>query len=166
MSHPTSLSASDVLTESPARKAALFLQRIVAHVRGEFARQHRLFVFQVILVKRSARFVRWDRSGAVITERFDYVANPETLAEFLWRFNHMSDEQRGFDPTATPATPKEKKRFEDAMKKYLAEMKIGSRNGVPCRPLPGAEFTLDETKTCPTWKIHLTDTVSRKAIDL
>ena len=49
-----------------------------------------------------ARIVRWDRSGVFVTHKFDYTREPLKLARFLWRFAHLTDAQRGRDPTATP----------------------------------------------------------------
>ena len=45
-----------------------------------------------------------DRSGAVVSERFDYTKSPVWLAEFIWRFSHLSDEERGWDVTASLVT--------------------------------------------------------------
>ena len=139
---------------------------MTSHAKDQFARQHRIFLFQIVLINRFARFVRWDRSGAVVTESFDYMDNPKLLAEFLWRFDHMSDEQRGFDPSARLASLKEKRLFECAVEEFLRDMKTGSMDGAPVRSLPGAELTLDDTKTYPTWKVHLVDSISRKTADL
>jgi hypothetical protein len=48
----------------------------------------------------TARFLRWDRSGVLVTEAFNYKENPQTLVDFVWRFVNASPVQQGFDPTA------------------------------------------------------------------
>ena len=49
---------------------------------------------------RHVRIIRWDRSGAVTTRKFDYVGKAKRLMKFLWRYTRLSDEQRGHDSTA------------------------------------------------------------------
>ncbi|KAL6301564.1 hypothetical protein BKA93DRAFT_828209 [Sparassis latifolia] len=66
-----------------------------------FERQQRCFCFTVMILGRWARLCRWDRSGAVISEKFDYIKE-RYLVEFLWRFAHLSPVQQGDDPTAIP----------------------------------------------------------------
>ena len=148
----------------------VFRMRIVSHVQAEFARQHRLFIFQIILINRFARFIRWDRAGAVVTELFDYVDNPNLLAEFLWRFSHMNDKGRGFDPTVTLANAKEKKQFELAVRGYMDNVKAFTKanfhGGPSIRALPGVEDTLDGTNTYQTCKVHVMDSATRKSTDL
>ncbi|TFY58575.1 hypothetical protein EVG20_g8094 [Dentipellis fragilis] len=46
--------------------------------------------------------------GAIVTERFDFTKDGEYLAEFLWRFNHLSYAQRGHDPSVVAASAAEK----------------------------------------------------------
>ncbi|KAI0273344.1 hypothetical protein BC834DRAFT_1037998 [Gloeopeniophorella convolvens] len=68
--------------------------------------QYRVFSFGVVLFGPNARILRCDRSGIIYTELFAW--NKEnTLFEFLWRFNHLSDAQRGHDTTVCPATDDE-----------------------------------------------------------
>ncbi|OSX55750.1 hypothetical protein POSPLADRAFT_1112105, partial [Postia placenta MAD-698-R-SB12] len=66
-------------------------------------RQHRLFLFMIVICKREARFLRWDRSGAIVTDAFDFVKNPEPLHTFFYRLSKMTREQHGYDPTVVPA---------------------------------------------------------------
>ncbi|CCM06270.1 uncharacterized protein FIBRA_08520 [Fibroporia radiculosa] len=47
--------------------------------------------------------IRWDRAGGLVSSSFDFVKNPTVLQNFLYRFGHMSREERGFDPTVTLA---------------------------------------------------------------
>ncbi|KAI0318552.1 hypothetical protein OF83DRAFT_1082844 [Amylostereum chailletii] len=76
------------------------------HTRGQmfeyaaaiFASQHRVFFFSVLVMKDEARILRWDRAGVVVTEAFNW-RETAFLAEFLWRFDHMSPEERGYDMT-------------------------------------------------------------------
>jgi Fungal protein kinase len=85
------------------------------HCRGQLAtyatewctRQHRVFAFSVFIYDPYVRFIRWDRSGIVVTERFNFRTNSQPLVDFLWRFVHLTDVQRGRDNTVREATAEE-----------------------------------------------------------
>lgn len=58
--------------------------------------------------QEKARIIRWDRSGCMSSEAFDYKSGENNyLGEFLWRYSHASRSQRGLDDTAVEATLKE-----------------------------------------------------------
>ena len=72
-----------------------------------FAIQHRVALFMLVIVGTRARFVRWDRSGTVVTRAFDYVEDWEFMCDILWRISLCSDAQLGLDPTATRLRPRD-----------------------------------------------------------
>ncbi|KAI9436544.1 hypothetical protein F5148DRAFT_958773, partial [Russula earlei] len=62
--------------------------------------QFRVFSYSIILFgKAEGRLLRWDRSGAIYTEIFDWTKDPNTLSEFIWRLNSLTFAQRGYDTT-------------------------------------------------------------------
>ncbi|KAI0318710.1 kinase-like domain-containing protein [Amylostereum chailletii] len=61
----------------------------------------RHFIFSVVVTDLGARLLRWDRSGVVVTASFDHTTNDNPLLHFLWRFDHLSDDQRGRDTTVS-----------------------------------------------------------------
>ncbi|OBZ78263.1 hypothetical protein A0H81_01928 [Grifola frondosa] len=67
--------------------------------------QQRTHLYSVLVMHRFARLIRWDRSGTVVTDKFDIKKNPEILGEFFWQFAHATDEVQGFDPTAQLVKP-------------------------------------------------------------
>lgn len=71
------------------------------------SRQHRAFAFTVYIFGSYARFIRWDRSAVVVSERFNYKEESQPLVDFLWRFVHLDDKERGKDTTVRSATPAE-----------------------------------------------------------
>ena len=101
------------------------------------------------------RLVRWDHAGAVVSERFQYVKNPQYLSEFLWRFSHLSDVQRGVDESVKLANRKETALFTERVRSFLDRMRSGKCDGRHVHSLPNAERTLDDTRTYPTWKVHI-----------
>ncbi|KAL6308501.1 hypothetical protein BKA93DRAFT_516810 [Sparassis latifolia] len=81
-----------------ARRIAT-LQHLTTQARIMFSHQHRCFAFSVLILGEHARLVRWDRAGAVVTDKFEYKHTPH-LASFLHTFARMSPEQQGADVTA------------------------------------------------------------------
>ncbi|TFY77261.1 hypothetical protein EWM64_g6751, partial [Hericium alpestre] len=75
------------------------LEQMTQHLSAQLSAQFRSFSFSVILFPNAYRLIRWDRAGAVVTRRTSLGRDGQSLAEFLWRFNHMNPEQRGRDTT-------------------------------------------------------------------
>ncbi|KAH9889366.1 hypothetical protein C8Q73DRAFT_155943 [Cubamyces lactineus] len=91
----------------------------VAYVVEIFARQHRCFCLSVSISGHTARLIRWDRSGAIVTRAFNYVTQPQLLCEFYWRFGSITDEARGYDLTVVPATDVEERLFLDTVTAHI-----------------------------------------------
>ncbi|OBZ68715.1 hypothetical protein A0H81_11131 [Grifola frondosa] len=62
--------------------------------------QQRHFMFSILILHASARIIRWDKAGVVVTSRFDYKRQPKKLGEFLHLFTSLSPEHQGYDLTA------------------------------------------------------------------
>ena len=62
------------------------------------------FSFGVVLYGEKGRLLRWDRSGVIYTEAFEWAKQPDTLFEFFWRLNFLSQVDRGYDTTVTSVT--------------------------------------------------------------
>ncbi|OBZ73997.1 hypothetical protein A0H81_06315 [Grifola frondosa] len=88
------------LFEVDSDRAAQVRGQLIAYAEMAMNRQHRTHLYSVFVMHKFARLIRWDRAGAVVSEKFDYKKNPEILGEFFWRFSHMTDEAQGYDPTA------------------------------------------------------------------
>ena len=101
------------------------------------SRQHRLHLFSIILCDHCARFMRWDRSGCLISERFDFHIHPELLGYFFWCYSKLSPMERGFDPTVQPATKAESRLLREAVAQYAQECDSRGRRNVT---------TLEESK--------------------
>ncbi|PIL24553.1 hypothetical protein GSI_12437 [Ganoderma sinense ZZ0214-1] len=66
--------------------------------------QHRLFSYGFYVQWRWARLLYFDRTGALVSEPFDWTEASSPLHDFVWKFAHMTPEQRGYDPTAQEAS--------------------------------------------------------------
>jgi len=76
----------------------------LAHYAGaQHSLQFRHFSFSIVIQGDNARFLRWDPSATVVTAAFNYRTHPRMMAEFLWRFDHLSARERGHDVSIQPA---------------------------------------------------------------
>ncbi|OBZ74250.1 hypothetical protein A0H81_06298 [Grifola frondosa] len=94
--------------EVESSHAAQVRGQLISYAEMAMNRQHRTHLYSVFVMHKFARLIRWDRAGAVVSEKFDYRENPEILGEFFWRFSHMTDEAQGYDPTAQLLNPRMK----------------------------------------------------------
>ncbi|KAJ3476563.1 hypothetical protein NLI96_g11074 [Meripilus lineatus] len=96
------ISSTELLPENTTSKRSR--RRMVEHASKVQRFGHRLHLFSVHIYRRSARLLRWDSSGVVVTEAFDYTQYPHLLLDFLHHVSRMDNEQLGFDPTILPAS--------------------------------------------------------------
>ena len=76
--------------------------QLIAYAAALHHSQFRVFSFGVVLFGEKGRLLRWDRSGVIYTEAFQWKTQPDTLCEFFWRLNFLSPVDRGYDTTVTP----------------------------------------------------------------
>ena len=69
-------------------------------VAAQMAQQLRPSVFSVVLCGDHARLVRWDRSGAIFTSRFDHKTSGH-LERFFTSYGSLGDRSRGVDTSTT-----------------------------------------------------------------
>jgi hypothetical protein len=69
--------------------------RILSHARGQLSSSHRTHVFTVGFYGEYARFVRFDRTAIVVSERFSYVNDTSLLVLYFRCFSSASPEMRG-----------------------------------------------------------------------
>ncbi|KAJ8703460.1 hypothetical protein PTI98_002082 [Pleurotus ostreatus] len=72
--------------------------QIASYAGVAMAMQFRSHLFSVLICGRYARFIRWDRSCAIVSRRFDYTVYPEILFEFYHRFAQLTKYKRGLLP--------------------------------------------------------------------
>jgi len=81
--------------------------QLLAYASALHSSQFRVFSFAVVLFGDTGRLLRWDRSGIIYTESFNWAKQPDTLFEFFWRLNFLTDVGRGYDTTVTSVTDDE-----------------------------------------------------------
>jgi Fungal protein kinase len=97
----------DFKFENQKEEAQLNRGQLCAYATALAGSQFLLHSFSVSICGNTARFIRWDRAGAIVTQSFNYIEKPELLAGFYWRFSRLSPIQQGFDPTVVQASPEE-----------------------------------------------------------
>lgn len=73
----------DAKLESEAEKRKEVRGQLIDYAELVFRIQHRTALFMILVINRHVRILRWDRSGAVVTRAFDYVATPMSCARFF-----------------------------------------------------------------------------------
>ena len=96
------------------------------HTRGQIAAyagvalsmSFRKHFFTMFILGRYARFIRWDRRGAVVTHRFDYTKHPLYIFNFYLRYGQLGLLQRGFDPAVQLCKKPPPKPVRDVFERY------------------------------------------------
>ncbi|KAF8811747.1 hypothetical protein BYT27DRAFT_7012759, partial [Phlegmacium glaucopus] len=73
--------------------------QITAYAGVSLSMSFRNHFFSMLVLGPCARFIRWDRRGAVVTRRFGYTKHPFHIFNFYLRYGQLTFLQRGFDPT-------------------------------------------------------------------
>ncbi len=110
---------SHFVTRSTDAKVVKRLGQQVSYATELCKRQHRHFCFSISICSHYARFIRWDRAGAIVSERFSVRDQPDLLCDFLWRFACASHAERGYDLTVEPATIQQAADFRLAIEAHV-----------------------------------------------
>jgi hypothetical protein len=139
---PTDDSSSEpsIFFEKDSVKSKYTLGQLAIYASEMFGHQQRTHIFQLLIAGRTARFILFDHSGAVVTDAIDYVQDSKLLVEFFWRLNHMSKVARGWDSTARQPASKDIAMFKKVINTFLEDMNMPDSSK---RRLPNAEHTLN-----------------------
>lgn len=81
---------------------------IISYAALTFKHQHRCFLFTIIVCGPEARLLRWGRSGALLTEKFNYKRDSTILCNFFRKFARLSKVDQGIDTSVLVATDGER----------------------------------------------------------
>ncbi|EKM54211.1 uncharacterized protein PHACADRAFT_210029 [Phanerochaete carnosa HHB-10118-sp] len=109
----------DNALECAAKQGRSSCGQISSYVKEQSTRQHRVRIYQLLILGHSARLLCYDRSGYVVSQRFDFHQEPEILAQFLWRYFKSNRTTRGWDTTVVLAEQHEVAAFENAITSFL-----------------------------------------------
>ncbi|KAI0090084.1 hypothetical protein BDY19DRAFT_938336 [Irpex rosettiformis] len=125
----------------PAKIALASLEKCAAEL---MARQHRTFVFILYFCRDMVRVTRWDRNGCIVSTPIDLSKTPEVFLNLVYSLATMSDEELGYDITATLASEEE----------LEALAKIRPKNPYA---LERAQEILDNQALYPIYKVACVD---------
>ncbi|KAI1791904.1 hypothetical protein LXA43DRAFT_1009763 [Ganoderma leucocontextum] len=169
---PLDPSADDVDGKPYIRRAAkgeFALGQLGDYMHNLSTHQHRLFSYGFYVQWRWARLLYFDRTGALISEPFDWTETSSPLHDFVWKLAHMTREQLGYDPTAQEASYDEikqviKKATDSSLPKdlqpyvkdaFLSKAKAKKRKGsaedaLECDPDEAPIYRLTVTSSDPS----------------
>jgi Fungal protein kinase len=104
---PKEPGAKNFRFENDSEVSQLNRGQLCSYAAAHAGSQFRVHTFTLSICGRSARFIRWDRSGATVTRSFDYIEQPDVLAHFFWRYAHLNHSQRGYDTSVSQASPED-----------------------------------------------------------
>ncbi|KAI0073225.1 hypothetical protein K474DRAFT_1774871 [Panus rudis PR-1116 ss-1] len=105
--------------------------RLTTYLTSQLSRQHRTFTFALCVFGKLMRFLRVDSAGVIVSSVINYATNPRLLAEFFWRYSHMSKLERGFDLSVVPASDEERKNLTNAIFQYVRRVDAGQARRLP-----------------------------------
>lgn len=78
--------------------------QMVSYAAEAQLRQHRTFFLTAFIHQRHVRFMRWDRTGALVSDPVDYIEDPEPLLRFFFYLALADKRMRwGYDSSAVLA---------------------------------------------------------------
>ncbi|KAF9255794.1 hypothetical protein L218DRAFT_950478 [Marasmius fiardii PR-910] len=83
--------------------------------------QYRAHFFQLVIFGTYARFLRWDRSCAIVSQRFDYSSKPELIFDFYRRFAQLTRAERGHDLQITRSVQKDAKLARECFRSFFPD---------------------------------------------
>jgi hypothetical protein len=82
------------------------LGQITSYAAAQLGAQFRTHVYSVFILRDTARILRWDRSGTIVTEVIKYNES-DALTQFFVRYSKAPPAMRGNDESASDPTPGE-----------------------------------------------------------
>ncbi|KAF9475141.1 hypothetical protein BDN70DRAFT_957985 [Pholiota conissans] len=107
--------------ERDTKESKLFRSQIGRYSASISGTQFRLHTFSVSIYGGRARFIRWDRAGAIVSQSFDYLQSPDILSFFFWCYSHSSRRDQGHDPSVSKPSNVE---AYDASEAFMREKNI------------------------------------------
>ncbi|KAI0786141.1 hypothetical protein C8Q75DRAFT_772309 [Abortiporus biennis] len=134
----------------PLGSGAQFIRgQLIAYATNILALQHRTHVFAIGIFGSVARFFRFDRAGAFMSEQVDYIKDRSTFLEFFRRYDLLSAKDRGYDTTVLPTNLAEQSLFHNKLLEFREKVRNGGRAS------PAVEQTLDMWQWYDTVKVSV-----------
>lgn len=129
--------------------------RLASYAEQTFSHQHRTHLFQLLVLGNEIRFIRWDRAGASVSGKFNYVEDPRPLKLFLHVYGRMSEIERGWDATVSAATALECTQFSTACATWLLSFYPNTAARTVWGSTPAMDITMALDAHWPAYKVAL-----------
>lgn len=84
------------------------LGQITGYAVAQLGSQFCTHIYSILIMKDTERIIRWDKSGAIVTEAIKYNVSP-LLAKFFHCYSKASPDMRGKDQSMSYPTPHHRK---------------------------------------------------------
>ena len=91
--------------------------RLLSYAAAQMTSGFWTHCFSVVVFTDGARLIRWDRAGAIISERFTITDKSNLLIEFCQRFDQLAPEHRGHDPSVRIPSDRRRREAYNALKR-------------------------------------------------
>lgn len=109
--------------------------QITSYMAAWQVSQHRVHMYSFVVSGRFIQLLRWDRAGAIVSKRLNYVENPRPVLDFFHSLALMDAEELGWDTTVTNATTEEEDRYKKSkfrfapLTPYLVKFAVNLSDG-------------------------------------
>jgi len=138
------------------------LGQITSYVGVQLGAQFQMHVYFVFILQKTARILRWDRSGAIVMDAFEYNTLPH-LAKFFCQYSLALPTMHGNDDTVSCPTSSEacaaRKALGLGKKDPLVKLSIHGADGKPL-------YFVTSTPEAPVYAPPGCTTCGFKAYDL
>ncbi len=129
--------------------------KLALYAREVFYHQHRTHLFQLLIFGDEVRFIRWDRAGASLSHKFNFVENPEPLKNFFSVYGRMNEIARGWDSTVALATPQEEQLYRTACADRFSSLPPVNAVRMVWEAMPAMDLLSTWDDSWPTYRVAL-----------
>jgi hypothetical protein len=145
------------------------LGQITSYAAAQLGAQFRTHIFSVYIFRGTARLLRWDRSGTIVTEPIKYN-ECDTLTDFLYRYSKAPPAMRGIDESVSDPSLTEKVAAREALQLDetvpLVKLSVPDADGVRFFVTSAPEATLYTPPGCATRGFKAYDILQRTMVYL
>ncbi|KAF4577369.1 hypothetical protein EYR36_005357 [Pleurotus pulmonarius] len=125
-SAPLSPSEREAPYETTHTTSTLIRGELANNAAQIFRQQHRTHLYMVYAFHPFVRFIRWDRAGAIVTQRVNYVEDCTPLVRFFSVFGRLDDPGKGSDITVQPVPQALAEKAEERLRRWAlrAEQRV------------------------------------------
>ena len=138
--------------------ARAFRSNLVDYSSEIFLRQQRNYNIMFYIFRTTARFLRFDQTGAIVSKPIDLETDSEVFYKFFWSMANAEDRALGYDPTAKLILDPPVGRHPDLVRLDEALARLPRSRTAPYI----LKAFLDDSLNLPIYKLQVPDLKSRR----